>query len=77
MPVKCDQCGHEGSKAEFRYLGLAESAGPNSYRLCPRCHTAFFCDELEDREQSPGKTVWGAGPLRGQVFTRKPDKATR
>ncbi|MDY6880718.1 MAG: hypothetical protein V2J25_00575 [Desulfatiglans sp.] len=72
MTVKCDNCGHEGSKAEFRYLGLAESAGPNSYRLCPRCHAAIFCEELEGSDRSSGRTVWGVGPLRGRVFTKKP-----
>lgn len=70
MTLKCDHCGHEGSKAEFKYLGLAESAGPNAYRFCPLCHTAFYCDELEEGDQFSGKGVWGAGPLRGKVFKK-------
>ncbi len=69
--MKCNNCGHEGSKAEFRYLRMAESAGPNTYRLCPECRKPVFCEELEKDEQSEGMKPWGLGPLRGKVFKRK------
>lgn len=74
LKLKCNNCGYEGSKAEFKYLHLADSAGPNSYRLCPKCQFALYCDELEEGEQYTGEGVWGAGPLRGRVFKKKDKK---
>ncbi len=69
MLIKCHKCGKEGSKAEFKYLHLAESAGPNSYRQCPDCHAAIYCYELETNDPD-SKSAWGAGHLRGQIFTK-------
>ena len=76
--MKCEHCGHEGSKAEFRYLRMAESSGPDTYRLCPECRKPVFCEELAKDEQSVGMKPWGLSPLRGKVFTKnnkpKPNK---
>ena len=74
MKLKCKKCGCEGSKAEFKYLHLADSAGPNTYRQCPKCQAGVYCDELDEGEQFSGEGVWGAGPLRGRVFTKKDRK---
>lgn len=67
--IKCDNCGYEGPSNEFRYLGLAEEMGPNTYRQCPKCHSATYCEELEFK--SSGRKVWGIGGMRGQVFSRR------
>ena len=69
--MKCTSCGYKGSKAEFRYLGLANSAGPDSYRRCPKCKASVYCDELNVGEQFTGEGVWGAGFLRGHSFSKK------
>ncbi len=67
--IKCEWCGYEGPSSEFRYLGLAEEMGPNTYRQCPKCHGLVYCEELELR--SSGRKVWGIGGMRGKVFTRQ------
>ena len=79
MTIKCKACGFEDSKAAFKYLGLAESAGPNCYRLCPRCQAAVYCDELDldYGKARPGEEIWGTGPLRGRIFTLKDKKSFR
>lgn len=70
--IKCEWCGYEADSSEFRYLSLAEEAGPNTYRQCPQCHRAVYCEELEF-DPLEGET-WGAGRLRGQVFQRRTAK---
>ena len=70
MALKCDNCGHEGLRHEFRVLCHADGAGPDYYRQCPKCNVAVYSDELEQDEQSPPADVWGLSSLRGQVFRR-------
>ncbi len=72
MPLQCKQCGFKGSRAEFRFLQFVDSAGPNTYRRCPECHAAVYCEELEIVDS--GSAPWGTGYLRGQVF-RRPRKS--
>ena len=67
--LNCEWCGYEGDGSEFRYLGHADEAGPNTYRQCPKCHCAVYCEELEF--DSLGEDVWGTGGMRGQVFSRR------
>ncbi|MCK4721758.1 MAG: hypothetical protein KAT75_00570 [Dehalococcoidia bacterium] len=69
---KCEWCGYEGDVSEFRYLSLAEEMGPNTYRQCPKCNRAVYCEELEF--DSLGEDVWGTGGMRGQVFSRRSSK---
>ncbi len=69
---KCEWCGYEGDVSEFRYLSLAEEAGPNTYRQCPKCNRGVYCEELEF--DSLGEDVWGTGGMRGQVFSRRSSK---
>ncbi|MGB2798907.1 MAG: hypothetical protein WBC55_01860 [Dehalococcoidia bacterium] len=73
--IKCESCGYEGPSSEFRYLGLAEEMGPNTYRQCPKCHCAVYCEELEFK--SSGKKVWGTGGMRGQVFAKRPARGEK
>jgi len=70
MPIKCDNCGYEGLRSEFRVLCRAADPSPDMYRQCPKCKCAVYSDELELDEQSPPLKIWGLGSLRGQVFRR-------
>ena len=72
MQFKCDNCGYEGSKAEFRFLGHVDSAGSDCYRQCPKCHVAVYSEEVGEAEDYSGKDVWGAGQMRGRVFRKQP-----
>jgi hypothetical protein len=72
MAIVCKKCGHKGTRADFRLLGHVDSAGGNTYRHCPKCEAAVVCDEVEIIDDDSEGEVWGAGPLRGRVFTRKP-----
>ena len=67
--IKCETCGYEGPTSEFRYIGLAEEIGPNTYRQCPKCHRLVYCEELELK--SSARKVWGIGGIQGQVFKRR------
>jgi len=67
--IKCEWCGFEGDTSDFRYLSLAEEAGPNTYRQCPQCQRAVYCEELELDPMD--EQLWGAGGLRGQTFRRR------
>ena len=71
MALKCDNCGYEGLRSEFRALGRAADPSPDMYRQCPKCKCAVYSDELELDEQSPTLKVWGLSSLRGQVFRRE------
>jgi len=71
MALKCDNCGYEGLRSEFRALGRARDPAPDMYRQCPKCKCAVFSDELELDEQSPPLNVWGLSSLRGKVFRRE------
>lgn len=70
MDLTCGNCGHKAGKVEFRFLSHAASAGADTYRQCPKCHCAVYCDEVEDTDYAGGK-AWGTSGLRGRVFTRK------
>ena len=70
----CAACGYQGLKSDFKYIRLAHSAGPDSFRQCPKCKSEIYCDELEDGDQFTGAGVWGAGYLRGHSFTAKKGK---
>lgn len=69
--LKCNKCGFEGSRAEFKYVGQAESVGAESIRRCPNCANLIICDELEEDEKSDFKDVWGMSALRGKIFKGK------
>jgi len=71
MALVCDNCKYEGSRADFKFLSHADSAGPNTYRQCPKCHVAIYCEELDVIDDNHGECAWGTGKLRGQVFRRK------
>ena len=71
MALKCNNCGHEGLRNEFRVLCRVEDPGPDLYRQCPKCKTAVYSEELEQDEQTSGIDVWGLSSLRGQVFRRE------
>jgi len=72
MGLKCRHCSFEGTRADFKLLLRVDSAGPDTYRLCPNCKAAVYCEELEVFD-SVG-VPWGAGHLRGRVF-RRSDKS--
>lgn len=63
MEIKCTNCGYEGLRSEFRYLGLADAAGSDAYRLCPKCGWALYTEELDITDQGPGVPVWGMRAL--------------
>jgi len=65
--MKCDKCGHEGTRAEFKYLGMANEAGADSMRLCPKCRAAVYCDELAEDEKTSEVKVWGMRVLGKKI----------
>ena len=71
MALKCDNCGHEALRNEFRVLCRANDPSPDLYRQCPKCKCAVYSDELELDEQTPTLKIWGLSSLRGQVFRRE------
>ncbi|MBU2490387.1 MAG: hypothetical protein KKA60_13435 [Proteobacteria bacterium] len=71
MDLTCGNCGHKASKVEFRYLNRADSAGAATYRQCPACRVAVYCEEMEDEGDYAQGRVWGTSKLRGTVFTRE------
>lgn len=69
--LKCDKCGFEGSRAEFKYIGQAEPIGAVDFRRCPACTNLIVCDEVEEDEKSNFTDVWGMSALRGKIFKGK------
>jgi len=63
LEIKCSNCGHEGLRSEFVYLGLADGAGTDAYRLCPKCNWAVYSEEMDITDNSPGVAVWGMKAL--------------
>lgn len=69
--LKCDKCGYEGSRSEFRYVSQACQIGPATYRRCPQCGRLVYCGEMEEDERIHGVNVWGLSKLKGQRFPGK------
>ncbi|KFD41780.1 hypothetical protein HY02_05560 [Peptococcaceae bacterium SCADC1_2_3] len=72
--LKCDKCGFEGSRAEFKYIGQAQEIGAMVFRRCPACTNLVVCDEAEEDEKSNFTDVWELNRLRGKVFKGKKEK---
>lgn len=70
MP-KCDKCGYEGNRSEFKYIGQAQETGAMSLRRCPKCAYLVTCDEIAEDEERNFTTVWGMSSLRGKIFKGK------
>lgn len=56
--MKCDKCGFDSDKNQFRYLYNVKIDESISYRECPKCYTYVECDELAEERRTDGK---GAG----------------
>ena len=76
MEIKCPNCGHEGLRSEFVYLGLVDGAGSDAYRLCPKCNWAVYSEEMDITDSSPGIAVWGMKAL-GRRSSRRPAKGVK
>ena len=61
--MKCTKCGHEGSRAVFRYVGPVDVGVRNSIRQCPGCGSHTFCDEFAEDEKMGEVEVWGLKAL--------------
>jgi len=71
--MKCQKCGYEASRAEFRYIGpLAENEG-GSMRKCPKCQQLTPCDDLSEDESAGREMAWGMKAL-GRRKSRKETK---
>ncbi len=71
MDLTCGNCGHRANKVEFRYLNRVDSAGAATYRQCPACRAAVFCEEIEDEGDYAQGKAWGTSRMRGTAFTRE------
>lgn len=70
--VRCANCGHQGSLAEFRYIAQAEGAGPETLRRCPACGELNVVDELAAQEEAfPSSRPWGLSDIWGRRFSKK------
>lgn len=72
--LKCDKCGHEGLRSEFRYVSQAHEIGAATYRKCPQCGGLVYCDEMEEDLKAQDIKVWGLHNLRGRTFSGKKKK---
>ncbi len=49
--VKCESCGYEGVKSEFRYLYNTTLDAETAYRECPKCYGRVVVNELEEERE--------------------------
>jgi hypothetical protein len=70
--LRCDKCGYEGAKVEFRYQGLASGIGAATMRRCPQCGKAVYCDETTEEEGEV--RPWGVGKVWGQTCQGKKEE---
>ncbi len=49
--MRCDKCGFEGHKSEFRYLYNTTLDAETAYRECPKCYNWVVCNELEEERR--------------------------
>lgn len=67
--MRCDECGYEGSRAEFRFIKTIEDSALTE-RLCPKCKALTTCDEVEEDEAKGPTLAWGMKAL-GRKSRRK------
>lgn len=48
--VKCENCGYEGVKSEFRYLYNTTLDAETAYRECPQCYAWVVVNELQEEK---------------------------
>ena len=48
--MKCEKCGHEGARSEFRYLYRVRLESSQAMRECPKCLAYVVSDELAEQE---------------------------
>ena len=65
--MKCTKCGHEGSRAEFKYMGPMESGFRKSIRRCPQCNQLTECDEMAEDEVVGDAGAWGLKALGKKI----------
>lgn len=49
--MKCDKCGFDSDKSQFRYLYNVKIDESISFRECPKCYTYVECDELAGEKE--------------------------
>ena len=59
LKMRCDKCGREGSRAEFKWIGPIEPGLRDSFRKCPDCGALVVCDEFAEDEQVSQEKPWG------------------
>jgi len=66
--MKCATCGHDASRAEFRYVGPMQAGFRKSYRKCPKCGKLTECDEFAEDEKVGDAGAWGLRALGKKIM---------